>query len=214
MNYKEYIKLVERQIETHDIRERVFQDNIIRPFLQTVFTELDIEPVDVKISTKIHDYEKYCGSIIVNNKRKMGTPDLCISDKWYWNNKEVEVNYRGVVEIKSPFLDCITGFLPEKYKKRTLDEISQYLQAKKNSKIILTDGITWTFYDKDNGMCPTNNSPISLGEVVYKYKSGYNNRRIPERDSSNKPIIETIKFTEDDIEFIKLVKELKEFILK
>ena len=73
MNYEEYINLIKRQIKTqiktHDTRERVYQDNIIRPFLQSVFTELDIEPVDVKISTKIYEYEQYCGTVIANNKK-------------------------------------------------------------------------------------------------------------------------------------------------
>ena len=78
------------------------------------------------------------------------------------------------------------------------------MQAEKNSKIILTDGITWTFYCKESRMSPIMD-PISLGELVYKCKLGRNNRRVYERDSSNKPIIETIKFNENDTEFKRLV---------
>ena len=211
MEYEDYIKLMMKQIKKHDVRERVFQDNIIRPFLFTVFSELDIEPVDVKIATKIHDYEQYCGSIKVNDKIKMGTPDLCIADEWYWNNRDIEVNYRCVVEIKSPYLDTITGFLPNKYKKHTLDEIEQYLKAERNSKIILTDGITWTFYNKEYGMNPVI-EPISLGEVKYKYRKGRNNKLVVERDSSKKPIIEKIIFYEDEKVFNRLVTELQKFV--
>ena len=42
MEYKEYVELIKRQIRTQDCRERVYQDNIIRPFLQSVFMDLDI----------------------------------------------------------------------------------------------------------------------------------------------------------------------------
>ena len=45
MEYINYIKLMKRQIKTLDSRERAYQDNVIRPFLQSVFGDLDIEPV-------------------------------------------------------------------------------------------------------------------------------------------------------------------------
>ena len=213
MNYEEYKKRVERQIKTNDIRERVIQDNIIRPFLQSVFPELDIEPVDVKVPSKIHKYEKYCGTRIDDKKGILGTPDLCIAEEWYWNNNEVDVNYRGVVEIKSPFLDNIATFEPDKKNKHTLNEISQYLNAEKNTKVILTDGITWIFYEKESGLCPANDTPICLGKLEYKYIQGRNNQLIKER-SGSKPIVENITFNKTADEFNRLVKELKKFIGK
>lgn len=201
---------MERQLKTGDFRERVFQDNIIRPFLQSVFPELDIEPVDVKTATNIHQHEQYCGADIVDNRKTIGTPDLCISDEWYWDNKNKNVNYRGVVEIKSPILDSITGFVPKEYKKHTLDEIERYLTAERNSKIILTDGFTWTFYDKENGINPIR-EPICIGTITYKRDRGHNNRLVYVYDDSGNRIIEKINF-ETEEKFDELKQALKCFI--
>lgn len=209
MEYKEYVSLMKRQIERRDVRERVFQDNIIRPFLRSVFLNLDIEPVDIKIDSKEHEYEQYCGTYLKNNKELPATPDLCISDKWYWHNKEVEVNYRGVVEVKSPILDYITGLEPQKY--RCLPEIQRHLKAKKNTKVILTDGVTWTFYNKKQELKPVI-EPICLGNLVYKYKKAKNNKLIVERTPGNKPIVENIEFSEEN-EFKRLIVSLTNFIM-
>ena len=215
MDFKKYKFLVERQLRTGDFRERVFQDNIIRPFLQSVFPELDIEPVDVKTATKVHQYEQYCGYNIVDDKKIIGTPDLCIVDKWYWKNKEKPVTYRGIVEIKSPLLDGITGIKPENYKKHTLDEIEQYLKAEKNSKIILTDGLTWTFYEKKSGIDPIS-EPICIGEmeITYKKTRSIYNRLVIERDNDGYPISEKINTELKEEEFAKLQEELRNFICK
>lgn len=205
MEYSEYVGLMKRQIETNDARERVYQDNIIRPFLQSVFQDLDIEPVDIKINSEKHDYEQYCGK---NNKAIPITPDLCITDKWYWNNRENNVNYKGVVEIKSPILDYITGLEPSKYKCK--NEIQQHLNAKNNTKVILTDGVTWTFYNKEKDLTPVID-PICLGELVYRYKISKYNELIAERTPGRKRIVENINFMEEK-NFDRLKDELIKFI--
>lgn len=217
---------MERQLKTGDFRERVFQDNIIRPFLQSVFSELDIEPVDVKTATTIHQYEQYCGfEIICDKKAKktkkfLGTPDLCIADEWYWDNDVNTVNYRGVVEIKSPTGDDkTTGISPNEYTPHTLREIKQYLTAERNSKIILTDGLTWTFYEKEKsiidekGNISPESAPICLGNitVTYKRKTGY--KRKLEKDKNGNKIIE-IEFELFENKFMELKEKLKTFILK
>ena len=219
MEYINYIKLMKRQIKTLDSRERAYQDNVIRPFLQSVFGDLDIEPVDIKINSEIHQYEQYCGTYEkkykdekTNNeiiKLLPATPDLCITDEWHWNNLEVQVNYRGVVEIKSPILDYITGFEPSEYK--CLAEINRHLKAKNNAKVILTDGVTWVFYNKERGLEPII-KPICLGKLQYRYSVSKNNRRILARTKGGKPIIDDIIFQEDEDEFIRLKEELKNFI--
>ena len=211
MDFKKYKDLMERQIETGDFRERVFQDNIIRPFLQSLFPELDIEPVDVKTATKKHQYEQYCGYDFVDGKKIIGTPDLCIAEKWFWENKKRSVTYRGIVEIKSPLLDGITGREPENYKTHTLDEIRCYLNATKNSKIILTDGLTWTFYDKGEYNTP---KQITIGKIDVNYRKikGYKNRLVNEKDDAGDPIIEKIKIELKKEEFGDLQEELRNFI--
>ena len=55
LNYEEYKLLMNRQLKKKDVRERVFQDNVIRPFLQVLLTDYDIEPVDVKINSSEQD---------------------------------------------------------------------------------------------------------------------------------------------------------------
>ncbi|MCG4663153.1 hypothetical protein L0P73_21470 [[Clostridium] innocuum] len=213
MEYKEYVELIKRQIRTQDCRERVYQDNIIRPFLQSVFMDLDIEPVDIKIPSEIHEYEQYCGTYFKDKKELPATPDLCITSEWHWNNKEVDVDYKGVVEIKSPILNYITGFPPSKY--NCLEEIERHLQAKKNTKVILTDGVTWTFYDKDNGFIKPVIEPICLGELEYRYKKSKYNKHIVERTKGRIPIVEDIHFPDKNEKmFNKLKDELKMFIQK
>ena len=219
MEYIDYINLMKRQIKTLDSRERAYQDNVIRPFLQSVLSGLDIEPVDIKINSEIHQYEQYCGTYEKKYKDKKNnneiikslpaTPDLCITDEWHWNNLEVQVNYRGVVEIKSPILDYITGFEPSKYK--CLTEIERHLKAKNNAKVILTDGVTWVFYNKESGLKPVID-PICLGELVYRYTVSKNNRPILARTKGGKPIIDDIIFQEDEDKFISLKEALEKFI--
>ena len=210
---------MKRQIKTLDSRERAYQDNVIRPFLQSVFGDLDIEPVDIKINSKIHQYEQYCGTYEkkykdekTNNeiiKLLPATPDLCITDEWHWNNLEVQVNYRGVVEIKSPILDYITGIKPLQYK--CLPEIERHLKAKNNAKVILTDGVTWVFYNKKRGLEPII-EPICLGTLKFRCSVSKNNKLIPARTKGGKPIIDDIIFQEDEDKFNNLKKELKNFI--
>lgn len=45
--------------------------------------------------------------------------------------------------------ECKNSGLKTKSKCRCLEEVKRHLNAKKNSKVILTDGITWTFYERE-----------------------------------------------------------------
>ena len=142
ITYSRYRELIDRQLRIKDVRERVFQDNVIRPFLQELLPDYDIEPVDVKIRFVVHDYAQYCGTYLKGEKFVPATPDLCISDNWNWENRENHVIYRSVVEIKSPVLDPVTGFAPEQYK--CLEEIERHLRAERTSGgRPLIDGIKW-----------------------------------------------------------------------
>ena len=176
----------------------------------------------LKQQQKKHQYDQYCGFDFVydkngKKKKRLGTPDLCIAEKWHWENKEKPVTYRGIVEIKSPILDPITGRSPEGYKKHTLDEIKRYLTAERNSKIILTDGLTWTFYDKEKYNEPKPIAkPIYIGKIDINYREtrGYKNRIVNEKDVDGAPIIEKINMELQEVEFSKLQEELKNFICK
>lgn len=221
LNYEEYKLLMNRQLKKKDVRERVFQDNVIRPFLQVLLTDYDIEPVDVKINSSEHDYTQYCGTYVKNGIEITATPDLCISDNWNWENRKNIVNYKCVVEIKSPILDPITGFEPSKY--RCLEEVKRHLNAKKNSKVILTDGITWTFYERE--LNPIIAS-ICLGNLDYRLKSNSNRKKTGlERSAGGRPIIYGIKWkcgekqlVDNEVilelfgKLLEYEKEIKEFI--
>ena len=50
ITYSRYRELIDRQLRIKDVRERVFQDSVIRPFLQELLPDYDIEPVDVTVS--------------------------------------------------------------------------------------------------------------------------------------------------------------------
>ena len=76
MEYIDYINLMKRQIKTLDSRERAYQDNVIRPFLQSVLSGLDIEPVDIKINSEIHQYEQYCGTYEKKYKDKKNNNEI------------------------------------------------------------------------------------------------------------------------------------------
>ncbi len=221
ITYSRYRELIDRQLRIKDVRERVFQDNVIRPFLQELLPDYDIEPVDVKIRSVVHDYAQYCGTYLKGEKFVPATPDLCISDNWNWENRENHVIYRSVVEIKSPVLDPVTGFAPEQYK--CLEEIERHLRAERNSRVILTDGITWAFYTKEYtekyGLKPVS-EPVCLGELVYRMRTSMRKNLVAERTSGGRPLIDGIKWKEEKIqeegqgigEFDKLKKQLVQFI--
>lgn len=218
MEYSEYITLMNRQINNNDVREIVFQENVIRHFLKRLLPKWDIEPVDTKIPTKIHNYRAYCGTYTKNykdgsTKELPATPDLCITAKWNWINENLD--YKGVVEVKSPALDHITGLAIDKYK--CLDEIKRHLSAIDNDKVILTDGVTWVFYCKSNKMDNQSNpipiiEPICLGELIFKRKNNGRKNAGLERTESGKPIIEKIDWISDSTKFDDLKKELKDFL--
>ena len=92
-----------------------------------------------------------------------------------------------------------------------MTEIERHLKAKNNAKVILTDGVTWVFYNKESGLKPVID-PICLGELVYRYTVSKNNRPILARTKGGKPIIDDIIFQEDEDKFISLKEALEKFI--
>ncbi len=92
-DFEAYTKKIEN-ILSADARERLFQDYIIRPFLQSILIAYDVVPTDTKISGKQHDYSLYCGKYGYyfkdEFKQTFETPDLCIAKDWKWlNNSKV-----------------------------------------------------------------------------------------------------------------------------
>lgn len=212
VTYEDYQLLMKKQIETEDIREICFQENVFRPFLEILFPEYDVVPVDTKISTGIHDYTQYCGTYVNGAGKEIPTtPDLCIAKQWNWNNGHNEVDYKCVIEAKSPFLKKLTGFEPQEWPKEMQDQIQRHLNAKQNHKVILTDGITWVFYDNTTDVTKPNDI-ICLGELKYKMQKGQRKKETHVRSHGN-PVVEDILWNDDGGKaFESLKKELKGFI--
>jgi hypothetical protein len=203
LNFDDYKKLLDRQKNNQDVREEAIQYNVIRVFLQSIFQEYDIEATSKQERASIHDYLDYCGSYIDDKTRKLKkwTPDLVIAKNWNWDNIKNDVEYKCVVEVKSPFLDPITGQKPEEYK--CLDEVKSHLMAKKNNKVILTDGVTWAFYDKEHALNPLYD-PITLGEIEYEMKvSPFRKNPILVRGSGNRPIIKGLIWKQGKVETVE-----------
>jgi len=104
---KEYIKKVD-DVYKVESRERILQEFIIGPFIQSLLPDKDVVPVDTKVSGKIHNYELYCGKYgyTKNNKTIITTetPDLCISNDWIWlNDGKSRKDYIATVEIKTVY---------------------------------------------------------------------------------------------------------------
>lgn len=152
VTFDEYISWFEKYKNNNDGREINFQNEVVKPFIRGICNDLDVEVSDKKgPDTEKHDYLQYCGTYIdeKNGKEKTATPDLVISKNWNWLNKENDVDYRAVVEVKSPYEQPIYHKNYEKYKEDLKSELRRHLSAKNNGKVILTDALKWEFYKKN-----------------------------------------------------------------
>lgn len=173
--YRQYIKNYNKLIQMNDLREYMVQEFVIRVFLQKILPGLDVIPTSIKINDKSsqHDYKKYCG--VIGKNGKIITPDLCIARGWNWANSKAKGknDYRAVVEVKSPVGEW--KMTPHKIIEDTVEdkkcrlrkinkidtienikniklrnEMSAHVQMnedKINNKVILTDGISWFFFE-------------------------------------------------------------------
>ena len=94
---------------------------------------------------------QYCGTYIdKNGENKPSTPDLVIAKNWNWLHKVYSVDYRSVVEVKSPYMDqSIYNKEHQIYGVELKKELKRHLTAKNNSKVILTDTLKWEFYERN-----------------------------------------------------------------
>ena len=159
VTFDEYKKWFNKYRDNNDTREINFQNGIVRKFIEDMFPTLDVEDVSKKGPyTKNHDYLQYCGTYINDSGNKMATtPDLVIAKDWNWLNKENTVDYRAVVEVKSPYSrkECIYNKDYEEYKECIKTKLRRHLSSTNNNKLIFTDTMKWEFYTKDdNGLVP------------------------------------------------------------
>ena len=105
----EYTRKVD-DILSVDSRERMLQEFIICPFIQSICTNKDVVPVDIKVSGKCHNYELYCGKYGYTKDNILytviETPDLCVANDWSWiNDNKIRNDYTLTVEIKTVYSD-------------------------------------------------------------------------------------------------------------
>jgi len=150
VTFDDYKRWFEKYKKNNDVREINFQNEVVKKFISAICADLDVENSEKKgPDTNKHDYLQYCGTYIdKTGKEKAFTPDLVITKNWNWMNKENDVEYRAVVEVKSPYLQPIYTKDYEKYGENLKKELRCHLSAKKNDKVILTDAMKWEFYKK------------------------------------------------------------------
>ena len=184
MEFKTYKDLVKKYYQK-DCRELNFQNRVIIPFLESLFSE-EYEVVDS--STLYKNWKNYkdennygiCREMFVDNY----TPDHIIKKNWkLFDNKKEAPSI--IIEIKRPTaID----------RPHANKEIKEYLE--KTRHVILTDSITWEFYDKQN-----ENKP----EIIHLDK---NQNQVCKRDI---PIDRKIEWNpEKDWEHLK--KKIKELL--
>lgn len=97
-----------------DSRERVLQEYIISPFIQSVLDDYDVVPVDIKVNGNRHDYSLYCGYYgYQGNVITSEPPDICIAKNWKWiNESKTKSDYVATVEVKTVFSENVFWVSP------------------------------------------------------------------------------------------------------
>lgn len=152
ITFNEYKGWLEKYRENNDVREINIQNEIVKKLINNICTDLEVVYSDKKgPNTSKHDYFQYCGTYIgKKGEKKAVTPDLVIAKNWNWLNTKIYVDYRAVVEVKSPFLEQrIYDKDYKKYVGKIKNELRRHLSAKNNNKVILTDALKWEFYTKN-----------------------------------------------------------------
>ncbi|MGD6803926.1 hypothetical protein [Rossellomorea aquimaris] len=216
VTFDEYKVWFEKYKRNNDVNEIKFQNEIVKKFISTICTDLDIENSEKKgPETPKHDYLQYCGTYTdEQGDEKASTPDLVITKNWNWLNKENNVDYRAVVEVKSPYLQPIYNKDYEKYGEKLKNELRRHLSAKDNDKVILTDTLKWEFYKKnkeDNELVPI--QTFRLYDLTDKkgnwdWKKGESD--IKDNDVIKGTLGDSLQYTKEMKEF----KELKSFLVE
>lgn len=174
VTFDEYTSWFEKYKNKNDFREINFQNEVVKPFIRGICNDLDVEVTDKKgPDSSKHDYFQYCGTYIdeKNGKEKAVTPDLVIAQNWNWLNNENHVDYRAVVEVKSPYSnERIYNKDYKKYDDNFIKKLECHLSAKNNSKLILTDAMKWEFYIKNEKDKKT--EPIRIFKLYDLYSGG------------------------------------------
>lgn len=218
MSFETYQKVFEN-IASTDCEERRFQNELILVFLRASLTNIDVmETGEARRPSQNHDLSQYCGEVeYENGEKKFWRPDLTACDKWYRHNLTHKVEYKFVVEVKSPYSRekiFDNGLSPDeilKEESRVKREIESHFNARNNNKVILTDGIRWVFYKKEN------NKIISCADIALKEKTSngwewvqFVSKQLPDNEFFNEIGIDNFCMVEPQV-FVDLKEKLMEF---
>lgn len=132
MDFEKYKNLVNWFFE-NDNREVNYQNRVLIPFLETLCTDYDV--VDTSMLTK--EWEER--GIERNQFAGLYTPDLLIASNWKLFKTGEKVDYKALIEIKTPTAQD---------RDHAELEVKEYLD--KVSFVVLTDCVTWEFYMKED----------------------------------------------------------------
>jgi len=135
-SYQKYTEKIMKFL-SYDNRELNYQNSVIKPLLEQLYVNRpSISVVDVSTQYKNwnnrswHDRLKYA---------VQHTPDILVATNWNIRNKgKGDIEYLLLIEVKSPTASD---------RKHAVAEVEEYLTLVSN--VILTDGITWEFYNRD-----------------------------------------------------------------
>lgn len=195
VSFEEYKNWINKYINNHDTREINFQNDVVKRLLEKLFSEYDIVSVDTKCcESKRHNYYAYSGEYIdAKNKAKPTTPDLLVCQNWDWYNTDNNnIKYISTIEVKSPYsTQAIYKKTVDEYSYELKTKIKRHLSAEKISRVILTDTLSWVFFD---GMYDVSDT-ISLVNRIAKGRGyTYEWRRDAENIFKDNLINKLVKF--------------------
>lgn len=165
-SYSYYQGLVNKYLKT-DWREIIFQNRVVTLLLDSLFlNEKDISIIDISLQNDRNDSGIHTTRFYKTNKAS--SPDLLVARHWNYANIDNDIDYLGVVEVKSPHLDPI--YNKNKLKYEIQKQIKKHLDT--IDKVILTDCIEWQFFEKGYGLEPVKTIKLFDENNNWKRKDG------------------------------------------
>lgn len=151
VSFEEYKNWINKYINNHDTREINFQNDVVKRLLEKLFSDYDIVSVDTKCcESKRHNYYAYSGEYTDENEKiKPTTPDLLVCQNWDWYNKDNnKIKYISTIEVKSPYSpQAVYKKTKDEYSSELETKIKTHLSAEQINKVILTDTLSWVFFE-------------------------------------------------------------------
>ena len=133
MDFDEYKYRVDYYL-ANDNREENYQNRVVIPLFESIFA-YRYDVIDVSQLTKEWDNRGICRDRFAG----IHTPDILVAKKWtLYKDDKSNVDYKIILEIKTPTAED---------RDHAEREVEEYLSKK--TPVILTDCVSWEFYDGD-----------------------------------------------------------------